>query len=82
MRSPSRRYELLLPTSFNDGSAVPDALIGRTIQELRAVSVESQHIAGHWEHEGVTYRDANIRLFVDIEDTPGNRQFFVEFKSV
>jgi hypothetical protein len=49
-----RRYELLLPTSFNDGITVPDELIGQAVREIRkqfgAVSAESQRIEGHWEH--------------------------------
>jgi hypothetical protein len=31
----SRRYELLLPTNFNDGSLVPQKLLGQTLRELR-----------------------------------------------
>jgi hypothetical protein len=81
-----RRYELLLPTSFNDGTLVPDLLIGQTLLEIRqqfgAVSSDTHHIEGHWEHEGRVYRDRNIRVFVDVADSPENRQFFVEFKEL
>jgi len=31
-------------------------------------------------HAGVRYEDTSIRLTVDVEDTPENRQFFAEFK--
>lgn len=79
-----RRYELLLPTSFNDGSTVPDELIGQTFRDVRkkfgAVSVETQYITGYWEQTGVIYRDTNIRMFVDVADTPENQEFFVVFK--
>jgi hypothetical protein len=79
-----RRYELLLPTRFNDGSTVPNALLGQTVRELRekfgAVSTETQLIIGEWENEGIEYRDLNGRVFVDVADTPENRQFFVDFK--
>jgi hypothetical protein len=75
---------LLLPTSFNDGSMVPDELMGQTIREIRkqcgAVSAETQRIEGQWEYKGTVIRDPNIRVFVDVPDTPENRQFFVEFK--
>jgi len=84
MSRPFRRYELLLPTSFNDGGAVPVEVLGRTILEIRrqfgSVSTETQHIEGQWEHAGTVYRDVNVRVFVDVPDTPENRQFFVEFK--
>jgi hypothetical protein len=84
MSKPYRRYELLLPTSFNDGTLVPDELVGRTLQEIRqqigAVSSETQVIEGHWEYQGHVFRDRNIRVFVDVPDSAENRQFFVDFK--
>lgn len=79
-----RRYELLLPTSFNDGTLVADELLGQTLLEIReqfgAVSSESHLIEGHWEHQGHVFRDRNIRVFVDVPDSLENRQFFIELK--
>ena len=79
-----RRYEILLPSQFNDGRPIPQDLIADTLQELEqafgAVSCETQTIVGLWRREGELYRDSLARVFVDAEDTPQNRQFFVEFK--
>ena len=79
-----RRYELLLPTNFNDGAAVPNEIVGETLLEIRrqfgAVSSDTQHVEGHWEFEGRVYRDHSIRVFVDVPDTPENQQFFIDFK--
>ena len=79
-----RRFEILLPLRFNDGSAVPDTLIAETLVELRrnfgAVSVETQKIEGQWQHAGQVYRDDLMRVFVDVEDTERNRDFFREFR--
>ena len=79
-----RRFEILLPLRFNDGSAVPDALIAETLVELRrrfgAVSSEAQKIEGQWQHAGEVYRDELMRVFVDVEDTQQNRDFFLEFR--
>jgi hypothetical protein len=79
-----RRYELLLPSQFNDGRSVPGDLIAETLLELRqqfgAVSCETQLIQGIWQHQGELYRDQLIRVFVDVADTTENRQFFVQFK--
>lgn len=79
-----RRIEVLLPLRFNDGSAVPDELIADTLLELEvrfgAVSSETQPIRGRWRHEGQSYRDDLIRVFVDVADEATNRDFFVEFK--
>jgi hypothetical protein len=84
MDRPYRRYELLVPLRFNDGTPVPDELFAETWLELEqrfgAVSVESQQIRGQWRHQGRSYRDDLVRAFVDVPDTEENRQFFVTFK--
>jgi hypothetical protein len=81
-----RRYELLIPLEFNDGRAVPEELIAETLLELRkrfgAVSAETQIIRGQWEFQGQVFRDQHFRLFVDVEDSPANRDFFRLFKDV
>lgn len=79
-----RRYEILLPLRFNDGRPVPEDLGAETVLELRrqfgAVSCETQTIRGMWEHEGESYRDDLVRVFMDVPDLPESRQFFLEFK--
>jgi hypothetical protein len=84
MNTSFRRFEILLPRQFNDGSVVPDDLIADTILELRehfgAVSAETQTIHGVWTHEAEVYRDELIRVFVDVPDTASSRDFFVDFK--
>jgi hypothetical protein len=84
MATSSRRFEILLPTRFNDGQPVPDELLADTLLELRqqfgAVSSETQIIRGLWEHQGQSYRDDLVRVFVDVPDVPDSLQFFLEFK--
>ena len=79
-----RRFEVLLPLRLNDGTPVPDAAVADTLLELEqkfgAVSCETQTIRGQSRHEGHSYRDDLIRVFVDVADEPESRQFFVEFK--
>ena len=79
-----RRYEILLPSQFNDGRPIPQDLIADTLHELEqefgAVSCETQIILGLWRREGELYRDSLARVFVDAEDTSQNRRFFVRFK--
>lgn len=86
MSTSFRRYEILVPLRFNDGRPIPDALTTETLLELRqrfgAVSAETQVIRGHWELEGQVYRDEHLRVFVDVEDSPENRQFFLQFKEL
>ena len=79
-----RRYEILLPRRFNDGTAVPDELLADTATELRekfgAMSWETQIIRGEWEHEGVVFRDELLRVVIDAPRTAEAQRFFVEFK--
>jgi hypothetical protein len=50
------------------------------VAQFEGVSVQPQSILGIWVHEGVRYEDTSVRMTVDVEDTPENRQFFAEFK--
>jgi hypothetical protein len=63
---------------------MPSRLVTETVLELRqqfgTVSCETQTIRGQWQHEGEVFHDELVRVFVDVEDTPENRQFFLEFK--
>jgi hypothetical protein len=62
-----RRYEILVPLLYNDGSPVPEKLLAQTFTELRerfgAASWETQTLHGLWEHEGTIYRDNLTRFF-------------------
>jgi hypothetical protein len=84
MNTSFRRFEILLPLRFNDGSDVPGDLVADTLVELRAqfgaVSCETQTIQGIWTHETDVYRDELIRVFVDAPDTADSRTFFVGLK--
>jgi hypothetical protein len=79
-----RRYEILLPRQFNDGRPVPDHLVSDTPQELEsrfgAVSWETQIIRGSWQHQGEPCHDGLFRVFVDVDDSPENREFLRGFK--
>ena len=81
-----RRYEILVPLLFNDGTPVPEALLAQTFAELRArfgaASWETQLVQGSWEHEGAAFRDNLTRFFVDVPDLPEHRVFFKEFKQM
>lgn len=82
--SASRRYEILLPLLFNDGTPVPEALLAETFTELRehfgAASWETQVLRGAWEGSGAIYHDSLTRFFVDVPDVPEHREFFKHFK--
>jgi len=67
---------------FNDGTAVPPALLAGTVVEIErhfgAASWESQVIEGIWHQGGIEFRDQLNRVFVDARDTPENRRFFTD----
>ena len=44
------------------------------------MSCDTQTIRGQWRHEGQSYRDDLVRVYVDVTDEPQNRQYFVEYK--
>ena len=79
-----RRFEILLPLRHNDGRPVSDDKLNQTREELverfEGISVQPQSILGIWVREAARYEDTSVRLTVDVEDTPENRQFFVNFK--
>ena len=84
MPSRWRRFEVLLPLQFNDGSDVPaewlaDAVL-EIVEHFGAASYETQRVEGHWRNAGVTYRDNLVRLVVDVPDTAKNRQWMKAFK--
>jgi hypothetical protein len=74
-----RRFEILLPLRFNDGSPVPKELLDATRTELKeafgGVSSESQVIQGF--DRGTTGEDKMIRLFADVADTAESLAFFL-----
>src|SRR5712691_140920 len=79
-----RRFEVMLPVTFNDGRPVPRSSIGKAAREITeqfgAASFETQTIEGHWVHEGALYRDKLVRLVVDVPDLQKNRRWMKEFK--
>src|SRR5262245_29163232 len=84
MSSALRRYEILLPLRFNSGAPVPNDSFAQTLLEIRkqfgAVSTYTLPIRGEWEYEAEVFRDESSLLFVDVPDTPENREYFARFK--
>lgn len=84
MNSKLRRFEILLPLQFNDGSDIPSELLAEAVLEVvnkfDAVSYETQKVEGHWRFQGVLYRDNLTKIVVDISDTEENREWMREFK--
>src|SRR5947207_4672763 len=84
MSSRWRRFEVLLPLQFNDGTEVPGEWMAEAVLEVvdhfGAASYETQKVEGHWRYGGILYRDELVRVVVDAPDTAGNRQWMKQFK--
>jgi hypothetical protein len=63
---------------------VPNELVAETLLELEqqfgAVSAETQTIRGQWRHEGESFRDDLVGVFVDVADEPEHRQYLLDLK--
>jgi hypothetical protein len=81
-----KRYEILLPLAYNDGSPVEPEKHAKTFKELRnqfgAATLGSTVAIGHWMHKGKLYEDKLIRYRLDIADSPETHNFFEEYKQV
>src|SRR5438552_3233833 len=79
-----RRYEILLPTTHNDGRLVDEELLENTFDEvadhLGGISVTPRAVLGIWVHEGKRHKEEMRLLSVDVDETPENQAFFVQFK--
>jgi hypothetical protein len=79
-----RRFKVMLPRQFNDGSEVPpDWLTLATLEigdRFGSVSYETQIIEGRWQQAGTVYRENLARIVVDIPDNKANRAWMKAFK--
>jgi hypothetical protein len=79
-----RRYEITLPTRYNDGRPVEPEKFLITRREIAArfgaLTFLPQPVLGEWTHQETRYEDTNIRIIVDVEDNPQNSQFFAKLK--
>ena len=82
-----RRYEVLLPSAFNDGHSiaetclrcVPDTLM-EVVDRFGALSLDRGGTDGVWIAMGRRYDDMLFRLTIDVPDTGDTRQWMTEFK--
>jgi hypothetical protein len=84
MSSKWRRFEVLLPLQFNDGSDIPAESLAEAVLEIvdhfGAASYETQKVEGHWRHGGVLIRDNLVKVVVDVPDAKETRQWMRDYK--
>jgi hypothetical protein len=84
MSSKWRRFEVLLPLQFNDGSDVPAESLAEAVLEIvdhfGAASYETQNVEGRWRHGGVIVRDNLVKIVIDTPDSQSNRLWMKQYK--
>ena len=85
MSNKLRRFEVLLPTRFNDGRQVSDQVIADAIDEIidqfGSVSFYKKAVEGYWQHGGTLYRDALGLIVVDVPNNAKSRKWMKAFKA-
>ena len=63
-----RRYEIILPTRFNDGTPIAEEnhlwVAEQLATQFGAYTMEPHPIRGVWTHEGMRYEENNLRVWV------------------
>ena len=79
-----RRYEIILPTRYNDGAPVEAERIDLVVEELSnrfgGITFHPEHLRGVWLYQDEHFEESNVRLVVDVDDTPAAADFFVRYK--
>src|SRR6266567_2422581 len=68
----TKRYEILLPLNYNDGTEVEPEKFDQTAEELSdqfgGVTQDTVRITGTWKYGGARYRDELLRIRIDSND--------------
>jgi hypothetical protein len=85
MSSKLRRFEVLLPTRFNDGREVPGESIADAIDEIidqfGSASFYKESVEGYWQHGGTLYRDDLGLIVADVPNDVKSRNWMKAFKA-
>jgi hypothetical protein len=80
-----KRYEILLPLNYNDGTAIELAKFDLTAEELcerfGGITEDSIRTSGTWKYGGTRFRDELLRIRVDGND-PQTTDFLRERKEI
>jgi len=83
-----RRYEILLPTEFNDGRLIADACprclpdsLSEVISNFGAFTFRPDAAVGSWTDGARRYDDRLYLLIVDVDDTAEHRAWIGHLKS-
>jgi hypothetical protein len=81
-----KRYEILLPLLYNDGSKIEREKFLITNEELverfGAATTDSTRIVGRWIYQNQLYEDKLIRIIIDVPESENSETFFRQYKEV
>ena len=73
-----------MPTQYNEGNPVEPERFLITRREIAArfgaLTFLPQPVHGEWMHQEIRFEDINLRIVVDVEDTPESAEFFARLK--
>src|SRR6266568_6167176 len=80
-----RRYEILLPLTYNDGTEIQPEKFDQTAEELcerfSGITEDTVRVTGTWKYGGTRYRDTLFRIRVDTTDRTA-LAFFKIYKEI
>jgi hypothetical protein len=72
----TKRFEILLPLNYNDGTLIEAEKFDQTAEELcerfGGVTQDTVRITGTWKYGGTRYRDDLLRMRIDTNDPSAN----------
>ncbi len=74
-----KRFEILLPLNYNDGTKIEADKFDQTAEELSerfgGITQDTVRITGTWKYGGARYRDNLLRIRIDTNE-PAAIDFF------
>jgi hypothetical protein len=68
----TKRFEILLPLNYNDGTTIEAEKFDQTAEELcerfTGITQDTVRVTGTWKYGGTRYRDTLFRIRVDTSD--------------
>ena len=81
----TKRFEILLPLNYNDGTLIEPEKFDQTREELSerfgGITEDTVRITGTWKYGGARYRDDLFRIRIDTNDPTAN-SFFQSQKEI
>lgn len=79
-----KRYEILLPLTYNDGTPIEESHFLKTneelLEEFSATTIDTIIATGSWLYQGVLYNDRLLRIRIDVEASDKNTDFLRHYK--